>query len=63
MSTAAVKMLAGDREAYGAVYREFRPRVVGLCHYLFGSPDAGHGSAHTLLLTLNTRGDLCDTCR
>ena len=63
MSTAAVKMLAGDREVYDEVYREFRPRVVALCHYLSGPPDEAHGSAHTLLLTPNRRGDWCDTCR
>ena len=55
MSTAAVKMLAGDREAYGEVYREFRPRVVGLCHYLLGSSDEANGSSHTLSVTLNRR--------
>ena len=48
MSTAAVKMLAGDREVYDEVYREFRPRVVGSCHYLSGPPDEAHGSAHTV---------------
>jgi DNA-directed RNA polymerase specialized sigma24 family protein len=52
VSTAAVKMLAGDREAYGEVYREFRPRVVGLCRYLLGSPDEAQDASSDALLAL-----------
>ena len=52
MSTAAVKMRAGDREAYGEVYREFRPRVVGLCRYLLGSPDEAQDASSEVFARL-----------
>lgn len=37
MSLAALKLQDGDRQAYGEVYREYHPRVLGLCRYLLGS--------------------------
>ena len=52
MSTAAVKMRAGDREAYGEVYREFHPRVAGLCHYLLGSPDEAQDASSEVFARL-----------
>ena len=52
MSTAAVKMLAGDREAYGEVYREFHPRVAGLCHNLLGSPDEAQDASSEVFARL-----------
>ena len=63
MSTAAAKMLAGDREAYGELYQESRPRGRGIVSLSLGIVGRGPWQCSYALLTLNRRGDLCDTCR
>lgn len=37
MSSIAVEMLAGDREAVAELYRQFRSRVPGMCGCVLGS--------------------------
>jgi RNA polymerase sigma-70 factor, ECF subfamily len=52
VSSVAVRMLEGDREAYGELYQEFRPRVLGLCQYLLGSRDQAEDASSEVFVRL-----------
>jgi RNA polymerase sigma-70 factor (ECF subfamily) len=52
MSLAAVKLQDGDRQAYGDVYREFHPQVLGLCRYLLGSHDEAEDASNEVFVRL-----------
>ena len=52
MSLVAARMLNGDHEAYGELYTEFRPRLLGLCQYLLGSPDDAEDASNEVFVRL-----------
>jgi len=45
-------MLNGDHEAYGELYLEFRPRLLGLCQYILGSPDDAEDASNEVFVRL-----------
>lgn len=54
MSSAALRMMAGDPDALGDIYQEFRPRLTGLCRYFLGSADEAEDATSEVLLRLPT---------
>lgn len=52
MSSAAFKLRAGDPEAYGELYQEFRPQLLGLCRHLLGSRDEAEDASSEVFLRL-----------
>jgi RNA polymerase sigma-70 factor, ECF subfamily len=52
MSSAAVRMREGEREAYGELFREFHPRVAAVCGYLLGSPEEAKDAASEVFARL-----------
>lgn len=61
MNLAAVKLQGGDRQAYGEVYREFHPRVLGLCRYLLGSHDEAEDASNEVFVRLPAAVKTYDT--
>ncbi len=41
---------AGDDDAFGEIYRAYRPRVFGLCRYLLGSVEAAEDAASEVFI-------------
>jgi RNA polymerase sigma-70 factor (ECF subfamily) len=52
MNSTAIKTMGGDREAFAELYREFHPRVLGLCRYLLGSPNEAEDAASEVFARL-----------
>ncbi|HLW80057.1 MAG TPA: sigma-70 family RNA polymerase sigma factor [Terriglobia bacterium] len=52
MSSLATRVLNGDHEAYGELYQEFRPRLLGLCQYILGSPDEAEDASNEVFVRL-----------
>ena len=61
MNLVAVKLQGGDRQAYGEVYREFHPRVLGLCRYLLGSHDEAEDASNEVFVRLPAAVKTYDT--
>lgn len=61
MSLAALKLQDGDRQAYSEVYREFHPRVLGLCRYLLGSSDEAEDASNEVFARLPVAVKTYDT--
>src|ERR1041385_7537980 len=52
MSSLAVRLHAGDGEAFAELYREFHPRVLGQCRYLLGSREEAEDAASEVFARL-----------
>jgi RNA polymerase sigma-70 factor (ECF subfamily) len=52
MNSTAIKTLAEDRETFAELYREFHPRVLGLCRYLLGSPNEAEDASSEVFARL-----------
>jgi RNA polymerase sigma factor (sigma-70 family) len=52
VGTVALNVVACDGEAFAALYRQFYPRVLGLCRYFLGSRDEAEDASSEVFLRL-----------
>ncbi len=52
MSSIPLNIVACEGDVFAALYREFRPRVVGLCRYFLGSREEAEDAASDVFLRL-----------
>jgi RNA polymerase sigma-70 factor, ECF subfamily len=52
LSSVAFNLPGSEADAFGALYREFYPRVLGLCRYLLGSRDDAEDASSEVFLRL-----------